>query len=46
VLAGGYSTAKSLGLGVSGSKRLVDEFRIETIVGQGTVITVVKWRRT
>jgi serine/threonine-protein kinase RsbT len=45
VLAGGYSTAKSLGLGVSGSKRLVDEFRIETIVGHGTVITVVKWKR-
>ena len=45
VLAGGYSTAKSLGLGVSGSRRLVDEFRIETIVGRGTVITVVKWKR-
>jgi serine/threonine-protein kinase RsbT len=45
VLAGGYSTAKSLGLGVSGSRRLVDEFRIETIVGHGTSITVVKWKR-
>jgi serine/threonine-protein kinase RsbT len=45
VLAGGYSTAKSLGLGVSGSRRLVDEFRIETVVGHGTVITVVKWKR-
>jgi serine/threonine-protein kinase RsbT len=45
VLAGGYSTAKSLGLGVSGSRRLVDEFRIETNVGHGTVITVVKWKR-
>src|SRR5678816_3542370 len=42
VLAGGYSTAKSLGLGVSGSRRLVDEFSIETVVGRGTVITVVK----
>jgi serine/threonine-protein kinase RsbT len=45
VLAGGYSTAKSLGLGVAGSRRLVDEFRIETDVGHGTVITVVKWKR-
>jgi serine/threonine-protein kinase RsbT len=45
VLAGGYSTAKSLGLGLSGSRRLVDEFRIETIVGRGTAITVVKWKR-
>ncbi len=46
VLAGGYSTAKSLGLGVSGSRRLADEFRIETIIGRGTVITMVKWKRT
>ncbi len=46
VLAGGYSTAKSLGLGVSGSRRLADEFRIETIIGRGTVCTVVKWKRT
>jgi serine/threonine-protein kinase RsbT len=45
VLVGGYSTAKSLGLGVSGSRRLVDEFRIETVVGRGTAITVVKWKR-
>ncbi len=45
VLAGGYSTAKSLGLGVSGSRRLVDEFRVETVVGHGTAITVVKWKR-
>ena len=45
VLAGGYSTAKSLGLGVSGSRRLVDEFHIETTVGQGTAITVIKWKR-
>lgn len=45
VLVGGYSTAKSLGLGVSGSRRLVDEFSIETTLGRGTVITVVKWKR-
>src|SRR5689334_7260052 len=31
VLAGGYSTANSLGLGVSGTKRLVDEFDLESI---------------
>ena len=45
VLAGGYSTKNSLGLGVSGTRRLSDEFRIQTIVGEGTVITVVKWKR-
>jgi serine/threonine-protein kinase RsbT len=45
VLAGGYSTVRSLGLGVSGSRRLVDEFAIESTVGQGTTVTVVKWAR-
>jgi serine/threonine-protein kinase RsbT len=44
-LAGGYSTAKSLGLGLSGSRRLVDEFHIESATGQGTVVVVVKWTR-
>jgi serine/threonine-protein kinase RsbT len=45
VLAGGYSTVRSLGLGVSGSKRLVDEFVLDSVVGQGTTVTVVKWAR-
>lgn len=45
VLAGGYSTARSLGLGVSGSRRLVDEFLLESTVGRGTVVTIVKWTR-
>jgi serine/threonine-protein kinase RsbT len=44
-LAGGFSTAKSLGLGLSGSKRLVDEFSIETSSTTGTVVRVVKWAR-
>ena len=44
-LLGGYSTAKSLGLGLSGSKRLVDEFEVDTAPGKGTVVTVVKWAR-
>jgi len=44
VMRGGYSTAKSLGLGLSGSKRLVDEFSIESQVGSGTMITFVKWK--
>ena len=45
VLAGGYSTAKSMGLGLSGSRRLVDELEIETHVGRGTTIRMVKWTR-
>lgn len=44
-LAGGNSTVRSLGLGLSGSKRLVDDFQIETTVGAGTVVTVIKWAR-
>lgn len=44
-MAGGYSTARSLGLGLSGSKRLVDEFHIESAPGQGTLVRVTKWAR-
>ncbi len=45
VLAGGYTTARSMGLGLSGSKRLVDEFALESTPGSGTKVTVTKWRR-
>ena len=45
VLAGGYTTSQGMGLGVSGSKRLMDEFEIHSIVGQGTTIRAVKWLR-
>jgi serine/threonine-protein kinase RsbT len=41
----GYTTAGGLGLGLSGSRRLCDEFEIDTAVGQGTRVTVVKWAR-
>jgi len=44
VLRGGYSTAKSMGLGLSGSRRLVDELTIDSEVGVGTIVTFVKWR--
>jgi serine/threonine-protein kinase RsbT len=44
-LAGGYSTARSLGLGLSGSRRLVDEFQIDSQPGVGTTVVVVKWAR-
>ena len=44
-LAGGYSTAHSLGLGLSGTKRLVDEFSIETEPGRGTRIVIRKWKK-
>jgi len=44
VLSGGYSTANSMGLGLSGSRRLVDEFRLESAPGRGTCIQIVKWQ--
>jgi len=39
-----YSSSGGLGLGLSGVRRLMDEFEIETAVGGGTNITVKKWR--
>jgi serine/threonine-protein kinase RsbT len=44
-LTDGYTTGNGLGLGLSGARRLVDEFDIDTEVGQGTSITVTKWCR-
>lgn len=40
----GYSTGKSLGLGLPGTKRLVNEFDIESELGQGTTVTIIKWK--
>ncbi len=42
-LAGGYSTSKGLGLGLSGSRRLMDEFEIQSVIGAGTLIKATKW---
>ncbi|BCS52011.1 anti-sigma regulatory factor [Geobacter sp. SVR] len=39
----GFSTVGSLGLGLPGSRRLVDEFRIDSVPGKGTMVEVVKW---
>ena len=44
-LTDGYTTGGGLGLGLSGARRLVDEFDIDTAVGQGTSVTVTKWCR-
>ncbi|HEY1022928.1 MAG TPA: anti-sigma regulatory factor, partial [Flavisolibacter sp.] len=40
----GYSTGKSLGLGLPGTKRLVSEFDIKSTVGKGTTVTIIKWK--
>jgi serine/threonine-protein kinase RsbT len=39
----GFSTGKSLGLGLPGTKRLVNEFDIKSNMGEGTTVTIVKW---
>ena len=39
----GYSTGKSLGLGLPGTKRLVNVFDIRSEVGKGTTVYVIKW---
>ena len=39
----GYSTGRGLGLGLGGSRRLVDNFAIETAVGRGTSIRICSW---
>jgi serine/threonine-protein kinase RsbT len=44
VMAGGFSTARSMGLGLSGSRRLVDEFDLRSTVGHGTTVEIVKWK--
>jgi len=44
VLQGGYSASGGLGLGLSGTRRLMDEFDIVSQVSKGTTVTVKKWR--
>ncbi|HVF51068.1 MAG TPA: anti-sigma regulatory factor [Pyrinomonadaceae bacterium] len=39
----GFTTGRGLGKGLPGSKRLVDEFKIESEMGRGTRITIVRW---
>ena len=41
----GYSTSHGLGIGLPGSKRLMDEFTVASEVGKGTVVTMTKWER-
>jgi serine/threonine-protein kinase RsbT len=41
----GYSTAKSLGVGLPGTKRIMDEFELISVVGKGTKVTMRRWLR-
>lgn len=44
-LRDGYSTKNSLGLGLPGARRLMDDFALESEIGRGTRITMRKWKR-
>lgn len=44
-LQDGYSTSGSLGLGLPGARRLMDEFEIQSVPGQGTTVLMRKWER-
>jgi serine/threonine-protein kinase RsbT len=41
----GYSSARSLGLGLPGAKRVMDEFELVSAPGMGTTVTMRKWLR-
>ncbi len=41
----GYSTGKSLGIGLPGARRLMDDFELVSSVGAGTTVTLTKWKR-
>lgn len=41
----GWTSHRGMGLGLPGSRKLMDEFHIESESGKGTRVTVIKWRR-
>ena len=43
-LKDGFTTGPGMGLGLGGSKRLMNEFEIETAPGRGTTVTVIRWK--
>lgn len=43
-LKDGYSTGGGMGLGLSGSKRLVNDFQINSEPGRGTTVTIIRWK--
>ena len=43
-LRDGYTTGRGLGLGLSGARRLVNEFYLRSAPGEGTHVTVTRWR--
>ena len=44
-LTDGYTSGSGLGLGLSGARRLVDDFQLRSTVGEGTSVSITKWKR-
>jgi serine/threonine-protein kinase RsbT len=45
-LQDGFSTSGGLGLGLPGARRLMDDFDVQSVPGQGTTVTMTKWKRS
>jgi len=43
-LTDGWTSGSGLGVGLSGSRRLVNEFEIRSVVGEGTCVTITRWK--
>jgi serine/threonine-protein kinase RsbT len=43
-LTDGWTSGTGLGVGLSGSRRLVNEFEIQTQIGEGTCVTITRWK--
>ena len=43
-LRDGFTTGSGLGLGLGGAKRLVNDFQISSRVGEGTTVTITRWK--
>lgn len=44
-LQDGYTSGNGLGHGLGGARRLCDDFNIDTVVGQGTTVTIARWKK-
>ncbi len=43
-MSDGYTSGKGMGYGLPGAKRLVDNFEIESEIGKGTIVRIMKWK--
>ncbi len=43
-LTDGWTSGSGMGIGLSGSRRLVNDFELRTVVGEGTCVTITRWR--